>query len=439
MQVEVDCTVKGNVAKCSATPKGWAGQDDFGWYELKEGERCPINAKIINIPEEWKGYFYVCQDKCSGMLLKSDNGAPYVGVQNSKQLKPSLRYSWLDNFITYEQLESLCEKQADSKMIRVIEWPQKEECDDGLPEVISSDYCDEDSEKGMLIKNMLPIRKSSGNSNPGVVDIIYDYLSKGWRKPTYISGRMSSSSGGSSEGTTRIMDTGRGKKFYYFKSKRYSRDLARQAWSNLELGEDVNFGRESNERAIKDKIEEWIGDGDKLNANVKGIKIQRLFRVSARSLHTECSGWDYIRWGGPCETWSADSRYGEDVPELKGQFSGPNGGTSSTNPNSKPYLPRPGDNAKHQRILNWFIGHGGMSNEIDQLERRQALFYFRHSEGNDPTKSDPGDTQQTEQGWSHDQDLESRSNRANNVMDQMLDSRGFRRNLLRRIKKESSE
>jgi len=441
LQIEVECTVKGNVAKCSLDEKGFRASKDFGWHIPKSSKPCPTDPNIINVSEEWKGYFYVCQDKCSGMLLKADNGAPYVGVQSSDSLKPILHSKgmWFDNFITYEQLASLCKKQSDSKMIKVIDWPEKEECDDGLPNIVSSDYCDLDSRNGMQIKQMLPIRKGAGSNKPGVVDIIYDYLSKGWRKPTYISGRMSSSSGGSSEGTTGVLGTG--KKFYYFKSERHSRDLARQAWSSLKLGEDVNFGRESNEKAIKDRIEEWINDGNKLDANVKGIQIQRLFRVSARSLHTECSGWDYIRWGGPCETWAADARYGEDVPivnKLKGEFSGPNGGTSSTNPNSKPYLPYPDDNAKHQRILNWFIGHGGMSNEIEELEQRQLQFYAKHSKGNDPGTSQVGDTQQTEKDWSHDQRHDSHG-ATSEVMDHMLDSRGFRRNLLRRIKKESSK
>ena len=289
------------------------------------------------------------------------------------------------------------------------------------------------------IERMLPIRSGvGGSSNPGVVDIIYDYLSDGWSGKVRLAVRTTSSAGGTYELNTGVRDASRAYRPF---SKRKSRSLSRQAWEALGL-DSVNFARRGNEDKIKDMIEGWINDGNKLDAQVKNIPIQRYFQISNRSTLTKCSGWDFIRWGGPCDTWGADARYEEDFAgmNLKGKYSGPNQGTSPDNPRAKPYLPEPNDNAKHIRVLQWFMGWGGMTDELAELKRSEDLHVLRRGEVNPANEQNQGDTAQKDSDpYQYGVgDSDPRYDATNDVLDDMLESRGFRRNFLRRINKSSS-
>jgi hypothetical protein len=436
-QIEVKCVISGEETKCSVEP-AYSSNADFGWHE--DGP-CPEDetGRIYEFPISWKRKFFVCQDKYTGMLLKDKGtGLPLVGVEDvifnvglfcvDPNESDTCQWKNWGNIISKSKLESLCKDFG--KLLLVIEWPKKEK----PPTTGTGDspYCIEDTSEYKEVAKMLPLR-SDGASNPGVVDIVYEFLMKGWSEPVMVSFR----SGGSEveEGIYGEPGADRKDGFFQFKSQKESRRLAQKAWKENSTLANSQSLKEKNEDSIKDAIQKWITSNNLLDGPIKNIYPNKYFNYNnPRLVSSECSGWDYIRWGGPCETWAAGAALKSDTGfGNAGDWSGPNQGGENS------YLPIKNENSKHIRVLKWFIGHSDMVDELRELKKREQQAGV-DSQRNDPRRGVPGIPGGGQQlgDTATDPDAPNPYNQdefiSNQIKDSMLKSRGFRRNILRRIK-----
>ena len=397
-----------------------------GWQEPP----CPDNNEVFRVSRRLLPQFWVCQDKNTGIPLSNDQGIPYVGVTDSYYelfvQTAKLSGKSTENIITKSKLEAMCDENRE--LIKVIEWPktkppEREESDSQSP------YCIEDSPEYNRVKSILPIRGDGGKK--GVVDIIYEYITDGWSEQVMIVVQHSTGEG-------LVGGPGEATGFSQFKNKKESRDLVRKALSNL----GIEIGGVS-EDGIKDALEKWVKD--RIEGPIRNILVRKYFNRSSSGMAGDyngskgpkgsVSGWDYIRWGGPCDSWGAGASRTNEDGNL--EFTGPNQGSFRGNDGkSHDYaiLPIENDWSKHIRILKWFIGHAGMVDELRMLERREkdAASSDRMIENNPIERQlgdvaiDPSDPNNV---------INQEVHYVNDASDLLIQSRGFRRNRLRRINK----